>query len=64
MDTSKSKLQISGGKPSKITLGASTSSKKPSSVLAPKKDYKKNNGLSGQDFGSPGFGDTGMTGES
>jgi hypothetical protein len=33
-------------------------------ALTPKKDYKKNKGLSGQDFGSPGFGDTGMTGES
>jgi hypothetical protein len=64
MNTSKPKLQIAGGKPSKVTLGASASSKLTPTALTPKKDYKKNKGLSGQDFGSPGFGDTGMTGES
>lgn len=62
MDTSKSKLQIKGGKPSKMTLGSSASNDYKKSPLMPKKDYKKNNGAN--DMGVPSFGDTGMTGES
>jgi len=61
MDTSKSKLQIKTGKPSKVTIGSSASSKPQPSPLAAKKDYKKNQ--SG-DMGMPNFGETGMTGES
>jgi hypothetical protein len=64
MDTSKSKLQITSGKQSKVKLGASTSSKKDASPLAPKKNYKKK-GAEPTDFGAmPDFGTTGMTGES
>jgi hypothetical protein len=62
MDTSKSKLNIVSGKQSKVKLG-STSSKKDASPLAPKKNYKKK-GSEGVDFGSPGFGMTGLEGES
>jgi len=50
MDTSKSKLQITSGKQSKVKL-------------APKKNYKKK-GSEGVDFGTPGFGMTGLEGES
>ncbi len=64
MDTSKSKLHISAGKPSKVSLGASASSKVKPTALMPKKDYKKNKATAGQDFGSTSFGQTGMTGES
>lgn len=63
MDTSKSKLQITSGKQSKVKLGSSTSSNKDSSPLAPKKNYKKK-GSEGVDFGTPGFGMTGLEGES
>jgi hypothetical protein len=65
MDTSKSKLQITNGKTSKVKLGASTSSKGAStaSPLAAKKDYKKK-GSQPPDFGSTNFGMTGLTGES
>jgi hypothetical protein len=63
MDTSKSKLQITSGKSSKVKLGASTSSKTPPSPLMPKKDYKKK-ASQAADFGNTGFGQTGLTGES
>jgi hypothetical protein len=61
MDTSKSKLQITSGKQSKVKLGSSTSSKD-ASPLTPKKNYKKK-GSEGVDFGTPGFGMTGLEGE-
>ena len=59
-----SKLQITSGKTPKAKLGASTSSKQANtSPLMPKKDYKKK-GSQGADFGTvPGFGTTGMEGE-
>lgn len=64
MDTSKSKLQLTGGKQSKVKLGSSTSSKQAASPLAPKKSYKKK-GSEATDFGAmPGFGTTGLEGES
>ena len=62
-DTSKSKLQISSGKQPKVKIGASTSSNKGSSALMPKKNYKKK-GSEDVDFGTPGFGMTGLEGES
>lgn len=61
-NTSKSKLQVSSGKSSKVKLGASTSSNKDASPLTPKKNYKKK-GADGMDFGTPGFGMTGLEGE-
>lgn len=66
MGTSKSKLQITSGKQPKAKLGASTSSeKKASSPLMPKKDYKKPGSQGADiDFGGLGFGETGLSGES
>lgn len=65
MANSKSKLQILSGKTKQVKLGASTSSDNKSSPLAGKKDYKKKGSKPDvADFGTPGFGDTGMTGES
>jgi hypothetical protein len=63
MANSKSKLQIRTGKTKQVKLGASTSSDNTPSPLTAKKDYKKK-GKPDIDFGTPGFGDTGMTGES
>lgn len=63
-NNSKSKLQITNGKGSKVKLGASTSSKAESSPLMPKKSYKKK-GSEATDFGAmPGFGTTGLESES
>ena len=62
MKASKPKLQVLNGKTPKVKLGASASNNQTASPLAPKKDYKKQ--TSAQDFGAPGFGQTGMTGES
>jgi hypothetical protein len=62
MDYSKSNLQMGAGKAPKVKLGSSASSK-PASPLMKKKDYKKS-GSQQVDFGSPSFGQTGLTGES
>lgn len=64
MDISKSKLQITK-KSKPVKLGASTSSDKKSPLAGSggaKKDYSKNKKV--EDFGTTGFGQTGLTGES
>lgn len=64
MATSKTKLLMTKGKTPSVKLGASSSSKDASPLMpGKKKDYKKK-GSESADFGVPGFGDTGMTGES
>ena len=61
MDTSKSKLQITNGKPSKVKLGASTSSTGPKAWAAPKKNYAKKKPA--EDFGISNFGLGGISDE-
>lgn len=65
-DNSKTRVTdfTSGGKPSKVRLGAMGSKATPS-PLGAKKDYsKKKKGDMADDFGTAGFGNTGMSGES
>jgi hypothetical protein len=64
MDTSKSKLNALGSKTKTVKLGASTSGdkKSPLAKVSAKKDYSKNKKV--DDFGTTGFGQTGLTGES
>lgn len=67
MANSKSKLQIisKGKSSSPVKFGASTSSKKsPLMQAANRKNYKKPDAVRQTEFAVPGFGDTGLTGES
>lgn len=60
---SKPKLLTNKGKSPLLKLGASTSKSKSPLLPGQKKNYKKT-ALPEQAFAIPGFGDTGLTGES
>lgn len=63
MKTPKPKLLTSKGKSPLLKIGASASKSKSPLLPGAKKNYKKTQ-LPEQAFAIPGFGDTGMTGES
>ena len=63
MKTSKPKLLTNKGKSPLLKLGASSSKKKSPLLPGGKKSFSKNK-LPEQAFAIPGFGDTGLTGES
>jgi len=60
---SKPKLLTSKGKSPLMKIGSSASKKKSPLMPGQKKDYRKSK-LPEQAFAIPGFGDTGLTGES
>ncbi len=63
MKTPKPKLLTNKGKSPLLKLGASASRKKSPLLPGQKKSYSKSK-LPEQAFAIPGFGDTGLTGES
>lgn len=63
MKTSKPKLLTNKGKSPLLKLGVSASKTKSPLMPGAKKNYKKTQ-LPEQAFAIPGFGDTGLTGES
>ena len=65
MKSPKPKLLTNKGKSPLLRLGVSASKKRAMTPLVPgqKKNYKKSS-LPEQAFAMPGFGDTGLTGES
>lgn len=63
MKTPKPKLLTNRGKSPLMKLGVSASRKKTPLLQGQKKNYKKTQ-LPEQAFAMPGFGDTGLTGES
>lgn len=64
MKASKPKLMVTKGKiASPVTSASASKSTSPLAQLAGKKNYKKQEAQA-VDFGTPSFGQTGMTGES